>query len=135
MPAFRNILSFAFVLASAFSLLPSTSAQDTSPTPNYESLMEPYYLYRQRYLGTEVSSPSHLDSNFHQPLNTTCTCNCGLKCTDHQKDPNFYACCHPLPVWGTPESWCTYTPQDGDPCNVSLMQILVAFADADRGFV
>ena len=28
------------------------------PTPNYESLMEPYYLFRQRFLGTDVSLPS-----------------------------------------------------------------------------
>jgi hypothetical protein len=30
------------------------------PTPNYESLMEPYYLFRQRFLGTDVSLPQSL---------------------------------------------------------------------------
>lgn len=30
------------------------------PTPNYESLMEPYYLFRQRFLGTDVSLPRSL---------------------------------------------------------------------------
>jgi len=30
------------------------------PTPDYESLMEPYYLFRQRFLGTDVSRTSTL---------------------------------------------------------------------------
>lgn len=30
------------------------------PTPDYESLMEPFYLFRQRFLGTDVSRPIRL---------------------------------------------------------------------------
>jgi hypothetical protein len=34
---------------------PRTTSTAQPPTPDYESLMEPFYLFRQRYMGTDVS--------------------------------------------------------------------------------
>ncbi|KAH8084585.1 hypothetical protein HD553DRAFT_350021 [Filobasidium floriforme] len=88
------------------SALGNASGAGQPPTPNYESLMEPYYLFRQRFLGTD--------------------------CPNHKSDPAFYACCHPLPQGATADPSCFYWPQDDDPCEEGDKD---CYCDEDEGDV
>lgn len=59
----RHGLTILYLLTAVLSfchLARPISAQDQQPTtPNYESLMEPYYLFRQRFTGSDVSDFDH----------------------------------------------------------------------------